>query len=474
MEQQYNEITNERYRLGYHVMAKSGWINDPNGFVYFKGYYHIFYQHYPYAAEWGPMHWGHARSKDLIHWETLPIALTPGSKEDKDGCFSGTAIVKDDILYLVYTGHHYYEGDDNPDHFWQNQNLAYSLDGVNFTKYKNNPIIGKPPEDNTHHFRDPKVWEHNSKYYQLLGSQANDGLGRAILYVSENLIEWEYLGEIDHAQNKEKEGFMWECPDLFHLNGEDILLCSPQGISPQQTQFLNLHNTGYFLGDLDYKKAKFNRTSNFIELDKGHDFYAAQTLLAPDGRRILIGWMAMWENEMPEQKDGWSGALTLPRELVLKGDQMYMKPIKELNSLRKDKSENKNFQLDEIYSLSNVTEHSEIELDLSLENNGSYFNIYFKDKQNTSFLTLKYSNNNFILTGIDTSDQRYATSNLTEKVEMRIFIDKSSIEIFINEGEVVFTERYYTEGDPIVQIEGSNDIIVHETVYQLENDAVKY
>lgn len=474
MEQQYNEITNERYRLGYHVMAKSGWINDPNGFVYFKGYYHIFYQHYPYAAEWGPMHWGHARSKDLIHWETLPIALTPGSKEDKDGCFSGTAIVKDDILYLVYTGHHYYEGDDNPDHFWQNQNLAYSLDGVNFTKYKNNPIIGKPPEDNTHHFRDPKVWEHNSKYYQLLGSQANDGLGRAILYVSENLIEWEYLGEIDHAQNKEKEGFMWECPDLFHLNGEDILLCSPQGISPQQTQFLNLHNTGYFLGDLDYKKAKFNRTSNFIELDKGHDFYAAQTLLAPDGRRILIGWMAMWENEMPEQKDGWSGALTLPRELVLKGDQMYMKPIKELNSLRKDKSENKNFQLDEVYSLSNVTEHSEIELDLSLENNGSYFNIYFKDKQNTSFLTLKYSNNNFILTGIDTSDQRYATSNLTEKVEMRIFIDKSSIEIFINDGEVVFTERYYTEGDPIVQIEGSSDIIVHETVYQLENNAVKY
>lgn len=474
MEQQYNEITNERYRLGYHVMAKSGWINDPNGFVYFKGYYHIFYQHYPYAAEWGPMHWGHARSKDLIHWETLPIALTPGSKEDKDGCFSGTAIVKDDILYLVYTGHHYYEGDDNPDHFWQNQNLAYSLDGVNFTKYKNNPIIGKPPEDNTHHFRDPKVWEHNSKYYQLLGSQANDGLGRAILYVSENLIEWEYLGEIDHAQNKEKEGFMWECPDLFHLNGEDILLCSPQGISPQQTQFLNLHNTGYFLGDLDYKKAKFNRTSNFIELDKGHDFYAAQTLLAPDGRRILIGWMAMWENEMPEQKDGWSGALTLPRELVLKGDQMYMKPIKELNSLRKDKSENKNFQLDEVYSLSNVTEHSEIKLDLSLENNGSYFNIYFKDKQNTSFLTLKYSNNNFILTGIDTSDQRYATSNLTEKVEMRIFIDKSSIEIFINEGEVVFTERYYTEGDPIVQIEGSSDIIVHETVYQLENNAVKY
>src|SRR5699024_554150 len=192
----------------------------------------------------------------------------------------------------------------------------------------------------------------------------------------------------------------------------------------------------------------------FIELDKGHDFYAAQTLLAPDGRRILIGWMAMWENEMPEQKDGWSGALTLPRELVLNGDQMYMKPIKEVNSLRKDRSDNKKFQLDEVHSISNITEHSEIELDLSIKSKNIYFNIYFKDNQNASFLTLKYSKNNFILAGIDTRDERYATSNLKEKIEMRIFIDKSSIVIFINDGGVVFSEAYYMEGDPIVQIEG--------------------
>ena len=98
--QNTNAISNDRYRLGYHIMPKSGWINDPNGFSYFNGYYHIFYQHYPYAPEWGPMHWGHARSKDLVHWETLPIALTPGDTEDKDGCFSGTGIVKDDTLYL--------------------------------------------------------------------------------------------------------------------------------------------------------------------------------------------------------------------------------------------------------------------------------------------------------------------------------------------------------------------------------------
>ena len=102
-------VNNDRYRLGYHVMAKAGWINDPNGFSYFKGYYHIFYQYYPYGSDWGPMHWGHARSKDLVHWETLPIALEPTIE---DGCFSGSAVEYDGKLWLIYTGHHYTEPND--------------------------------------------------------------------------------------------------------------------------------------------------------------------------------------------------------------------------------------------------------------------------------------------------------------------------------------------------------------------------
>lgn len=474
MEQQFIEITNERYRLGYHIMAKSGWINDPNGFVYFKGYYHVFYQHYPYGAEHGSMHWGHARSKDLIHWETLPIALTPGSKEDEDGCFSGSAIVKDNILYLVYTGHHYYENDNSPDHFWQNQNLAYSTDGINFTKYESNPIIAKPPEDNTHHFRDPKVWEHNGRYYQIVGSQTKDGLGRVILYVSDNLKSWDYLGEIDRAKSEIEEGFMWECPDLFHLNGKDVLLCSPQGITSQNKQFLNLYNTGYFLGGLNYKESKFERLSNFIELDYGHDFYAAQTLLSPDGRRILIGWMAMWENEMFEQVDGWSGALTLPRELILKDNQIYMNPIKEVNTLRKNEGNRKNLQLDKSYLLPDITESSEIELELSLKDQDDHFNLHFKDQDDVSFLTLTYSNNSFILHRADKNDERYAQITPSDSLYLRIFIDTSSIEIFVNEGETVFTERYYLEGNPSVKIEGADEVIGDATVYQLENNAIKY
>lgn len=144
------------YRLKYHVCPEHGWINDPNGFSYFQGYYHLFYQYYPDEPIWGPMHWGHVRSKDLVHWENLPIALTPGDKEDLHGCFSGSAVEYNNRLYLIYTGNIY----DDPEHitFHQNVNIAWSEDGIHFHKYENNPVISEPPDDNTYHFRDPKVW----------------------------------------------------------------------------------------------------------------------------------------------------------------------------------------------------------------------------------------------------------------------------------------------------------------------------
>ena len=179
-------VTNQRYRLNYHLMAKSGWINDPNGLSYFKGYYHIFYQYYPYDSEWGPMHWGHARSKDLVHWETLPVALTPG--ESEDGCFSGSAIEYDGKLWLIYTGHHYTDPTDQ-EQFYEDQNLAYSTDGIHFKKYEGNPVL-RTPVGNTKHFRDPKVWQDSDNFYMVLGSQEENGLGRALLYRSKNLIDW--------------------------------------------------------------------------------------------------------------------------------------------------------------------------------------------------------------------------------------------------------------------------------------------
>jgi len=468
------EVTNERYRLGYHVMAKSGWINDPNGFCYFKGYYHIFYQHHPYSADWGPMHWGHARSKDLVHWEDLPIALTPGSKEDKDGCFSGSAIVKDDTLYLFYTGHHYY-GDNDPEHFWQNQNMAYSKDGVNFTKYEHNPVIASEPEDNTHHFRDPKVWEDNGKYYMILGSQEKDGLGRVILYQSSNLKEWDYIDAIAKSESLEDEGFMWECPDLFSLNQKDILLCSPQGIQETDKKYLNLFQTGYFLGHLNDDKNLFTR-EQFKELDYGHDFYAAQTTLAPNGRRILIGWMAMWESPMPEKEDGWAGALTIPRELTLENNHLYMKPIEELKDLRTHSIDTANITLKEPELIASKSSHIEVNIEHQFEHTQETITkCELKDAHN-NLLSLEYNvnNNELSLYRTDKDDYRYATIESHQDLKLQIFIDKSSIEIFINDGEAVLTERYYTEDDIQVWISSTEDVPTNYQIYQLNNQAIQY
>ena len=458
------KLNNDRYRLGYHVSALPGWINDPNGFCYYKGYYHIFYQYHPYSADWGPMHWGHARSKDLVHWESLPIALAPDTKADEDGCFSGSAIVKDDVLYLIYTGHHYYD-DGDPDHFWQNQNLAYSTDGINFTKYENNPIIASAPEDNTHHFRDPKVWEKDGKYYMILGSQGKDGVGRAITYRSDDLKDWQYLGVIAKANGLTTEGFMWECPDFFELAGKDILLLSPQGIEAQGQKYLNLFQTGYFVGNFDYSTNTFEH-GGFTELDHGHDFYATQTTLAPDGRRLVFGWMDMWESEFPEKADGWAGALTLPRELELKDDQLYMRPVKEAVQLRTAEISVWNKQVTEKTLLCENEHQAEIDLILTTD---QAFELAFTDQDKQVKLTFDQATHTFTLLN---GDARYASIKPNSELKLQIFIDTSSLEIFINDGEAVFTERFYFDNAPQVWLTAKAQCLTQ--VYRLDGQAITF
>lgn len=458
-------LNNDRYRLGYHISAPAGWINDPNGFCYFKGYYHIFYQYHPFSADWGPMHWGHARSKDLVHWESLPLAIAPDTKADEDGCFSGSAIVKDDTLYLIYTGHHYY-GDNDPDHFWQNQNLAYSHDGINFTKYAKNPIIAHEPTDNTHHFRDPKVFKKDDNYYMVLGSQAKDKVGRAIMYHSSDLKNWQYLGPF--AKAKANEGYMWECPDFFNMGGKDILLFSPQGIKAQGEKYLNLFQTGYFVGDYDLQTNTFTH-NDFSEIDSGHDFYASQTTLTPDGRRIVFGWMDMWESDFPEKEDGWAGALTLPRELKLKDNKLYMSPLKEMSQLRTAELSSFSETLTEEKLL--CANEKQIELDLKLDVN-EMFSLSLKDQAEKVLLKLDYDKkaHKFTLTK---GDQRFSTIKDSKTIDLNIFIDTSSIEIFINDGEAVFTERFYLQGVPALYLKAPQTNC-QAKIYRLDSKAIKY
>lgn len=444
------EKINERYRLGYHIMAPANWINDPNGLIQYKGEYHVFYQHHPYDENWGPMHWGHVKNKDCIHWEHCPVAIAPGDEFDKGGCFSGSAVDNNGELTLIYTGHNYIDEEQNT--FYETQNIAVSKDGVTFEKYENNPVIAEPPADSIHHFRDPKVWKHEDKWYMVVGNSTKDNIGRVILYTSPDLRKWDYVGVL--ATSEGELGYMWECPDFFKLGDKYVLSFSPQGIEKKDGKYPNLFQTGYIVGDYDYDKNEFKH-GDFYEFDNGHDFYAVQTFLDDKGRRIAIGWMDMWESHMPTKEDGWCGALTMPRELTLGDDnKIKMNPIEEIELLREECiSSEENVIVSENNSFKIKTSEKMLEIDVTFDilNSDSKelgLKINGSDEEE---LVLKYDTDASQLTidcskyGKEQDSTRKADVSKNSKLSLRVFLDRSSIEVFINDGEAVITSRIYPQ-----------------------------
>lgn len=291
-------------RLKYHFEPKKGWSNDPNGLIYFKGKYHAFFQHNPHDTNWGQMHWGHAVSDDLLHWEELPIALYPDQPyEDKGGCFSGSAVIKDDRLYLFYTAvSHELE---------QTQCVAYSDDGVTFTKYEGNPVIDHFPPEGSLDFRDPKVTKIGDTYYMVVGT-GKDGVGKVVFYTSTDLLDWTYQGVLYEEKFENYDGI--ECPDFFELDGHYILLYS-SGLQPYPT-------VGVAIGSFDGKTFTPKHVSR---PEHGLHYYAVQTFLGPDGKRIALAWMHHFTDRAAP--DGYVGAFSIPRELHVRDGRLYSYPV---------------------------------------------------------------------------------------------------------------------------------------------------
>ena len=305
-------------RLKYHFEPKKGWMNDPNGLIFYKNKYHAFFQHYPHAPKWGTMHWGHAVSDDLINWEELPIALYPDKPYDSSqngGCWSGSAIVKDDLLYLFYTS--------VSDEFGQTQSVAISKDGVHFEKYENNPVIKKFPPDGSGDFRDPKVTKIGDIYYMVCGS-GKDGTGKILLFSSENLLDWQYTGVLLEG---EQYGTVLECPDFFPFNGKYMLMFSQMG---RQT-----HSIMFIYGDFN---GKIFTPVSFHTPEAGPHFYAPQTFLDGKGRRIIIGWLNSWDRQT-ETGEEYTGAFTIPREIKMTDGKLYIFPVSEAANLLKNTDE---------------------------------------------------------------------------------------------------------------------------------------
>ncbi|KPU27683.1 sucrose-6-phosphate hydrolase [Caloranaerobacter sp. TR13] len=439
---------NKKYRMTYHVMAPVGWINDPNGFSYYKGEYHLFYQYHPYSSEWGPMHWGHVKSKDLIKWEDLPVAIAPDMPYDADGCFSGSAIEHDEKLYLIYTGH--IDKTKKPEDIRQIQNIAVSEDGINFTKIKENPVIGTdtlPQEAKSQDFRDPKVWKKGDLFYVVVGSRNVDGSGQILMYKSKDLINWEFVNII--AKSSNKIGKMWECPDFFEIDGKDVLIISPQYLESKGDRFNNIYSSIYMIGSLNYEKGIFVH-EDYYEIDHGFDFYAPQTLIDDKGRRIMIAWMNVWDRKWPthELKHGWNGAMTLPRVIQLKGNKITFSPVEEIKKYRNNEYRavetitniSKRLPFDgfalEIEALIDITHADRAGFKLCKGDKEETI-LYFNKRENK--VTLDRNNS-----GIGPGRVRKTTPNVIEnKIKFRIFVDRSSIEVFINDGEQTMTALIY-------------------------------
>ncbi|MED4072118.1 glycoside hydrolase family 32 protein [Priestia endophytica] len=461
---------NPRYRLGYHIMGEGNWINDPNGLVQYKGEYHVFYQHHPYDENWGPMHWGHVKSKDLVNWEYAPIALAPGDEYDRDGCFSGSAVNNDGELTLIYTGHNYINQEE--DTFYQTQNIAVSTDGVVFEKVGQNPVIAHPPEDSAHHFRDPKVWKHNNQWYMIVGNSTKDQTGRVILYRSQDLRKWEYVGVL--AQSDGTLGYMWECPDFFELQGKHILLISPQGIESKGDDYNNLFQTGYFVGEYDYKKNEYVK-GEFLELDHGHDFYAAQTLVDEKGRRIVIGWMDMWESEMPTKQDGWCGALTIPRKLTIgENNTVFMNPVEEMVELRQTKSvELENASISDYHLAKENSSLLEIKAEFDLTDcEAESVGLTIKGVEEEEVVITYHIRDEKLSLDCSKMGKKEDGMRTTElvndgKLTLRIFLDRSSIELFANDGVKTMTSRIYPKEERlgVMCFANKGEVKVKELIY---------
>ncbi|WP_099870982.1 glycoside hydrolase family 32 protein [Streptococcus suis] len=429
------------FRPERHFVPEIGWINDPNGFVYFKGEYHLFYQFNPYESVWGPMHWGHAKSKDLVNWEHLPVALAPDKDYDKDGCFSGSAIVKDDTLWLMYTGHIVNEDGS----VRQVQNMAYSTDGIHFEKIAQNPVATEellPEEVIANDFRDPKIFEKDGRYYSVVATKHKDGVGCIVLLSSPNLTDWKF--ESIFLKGEAHQGFVWECPDYFEVDGQEYLIISPMRYQKDGNDFININSNIFVTGHVDWDKKVFVADS-FKEIDHGHDFYAAQTTEGSAGERVMVAWMHTWGRKLVTNDLGhkWYGQMTLPR--ILKKTENGLHQVLPTSVLEAFKDIEIGQSIQGPSKLSLKLEDS---LDLKLGSDQDYLQFgYDKESQEVyidrSHLKIQQAGEE------EWSTVRRAVS--VQATDLLVLVDTNCVEILVNGGQETLTSTFYVEGERAIK-----------------------
>jgi len=474
VEKQTSNPILEQHRPWFHFTPDSMWMNDPNGMVYFDGEWHLFYQHNPDATVWGPMHWGHAISKDLVHWEHMPIALYP----DRHGwIFSGSAVVDHNNtsglgeggnppLIAIFT-YHSDEGARAGRDDFQTQGIAYSNNrGRSWTMYEGNPVL---LNQGIRDFRDPKVMWHEPTSKWIMSITAKD---RVEFYSSPNLINWTF--ESSFGAGHGAHGGVWECPDLIKMQVEGepgiekwVLIVSLNPGGPNGGS-----GTQYFVGEFDGKSFVSDHTYTKW-LDYGTDNYAGVTwanVPPEDGRHLFIGWMSNWNyaNYVPTER--WRSAMTFPRELTLErtpeGLRVFSAPIEEIQLLREERTNIDASTIEGTKEFDNYinplvaemilefdltgNESENLEFGIELFNSDGEKMIIGYNMQSKAFFTdrSKASKESFLYRIADGLRPQTAPFEIRDnRVKMHLLIDVASVELFANRGEVVMTNIFFPNKD---------------------------
>ncbi len=451
-------VSRDPWRLRFHLMPPVGWLNDPNGLVQRDGVYHVFFQYSPFDVNGKDKFWGHYASRDLLHWQYLGTPFVTDEDFDRNGVYSGCAYAENGKLYVFYTGNVKLEGD--YDYILQGRRasviLAESEDGIHFGEKQLLLTNEDYPSDYTQHIRDPKVFRQDGLYEMVLGGRKKSGCGAVLLYESEDMHAWHLKRELTVSQ---PFGYMWECPDLFELDGEWFLSLSPQGLPRGEYEFQNVYASGYFHVEGDYRTD--GGLEGFTEWDKGFDFYAPQTFQDERGRRILIGWAGMpdiaEEYDNPTAGRGWQHALTVPRQLIRKGGKLLQVPVPELEALRgeekkllpgMDTDAGAAFDL-ELAVRDGGKLSVEIAKGLLFEYNGEEAILSFRD--GTEAVPREKAPKSFVGIGRGRGTRKARVLALKH---LRVLADTSLIEIYLNHGETVFTTRFYPENGLCLCVHG--------------------
>lgn len=478
LEALHEEIAASKWRADYHIQPVTGLLNDPNGFSYFNGKWHLFYQWFPFGSIHGMKHWYHVTSDDLVTWKNEGLALRPDLLYENHGCYSGSALVDKDVLWLAYTGNS--KDYENVRHPYQ---LLAKMDKMGRIEKMDRPYI-YPNAEYTEHQRDPKIFEYKGVYYTLLGAQNAQKKGAFLIYdAAAPEGKWQFKGELK-VRGYENFGFMVECPCIEKIGDKWLLLFSPQGLEPQGDLYQQKFNNVYFTGDLDLEKLEFIPDGPFVELDRGFDFYASQTACQDqlENAAVLIGWFACPDYSYPPtDEQNWSGLLSLPRLLTIENGKLMQRPVpaqKEMETEVLFEAKNGTILKDRLHGLMPATAvfHLEnpglqtCELSLFSKNGRRGFEISYD--RNTRVLTVDRSALNHQFNTEFGTVRRIALADGLSQLD--VYLDHSSIEIFVNNGETVVSSRVFPEPDERILRMGGKDInlSIYRPAKTVEDDFV--